>query len=248
MLAFLALTSPVDIYCERLGPEFWAEPANAITNLSFIAAGFWGWAEARRRGEDNPLVWVLVGLAFLIGTGSFLFHTFAQVWAGFADTIPIWCFVAIYCFVAASRLGGIRPGMVLAAALALVAAGTVIFFAAGEGSEEPARAVPSGPDPLNGSGQYAPAVIAFAVFTAIAFWRRNPLRWWVASAGLVFLLSLTARTFDRDLCPAIPFGLHWIWHLLNGLVIALVLQILIRSRSGASDGGNPALAGRGAGT
>lgn len=238
MLALLALTTPVDIYCERTSPAFWAEPWNAATNLSFILAGVWGWREARARGEGNPLVWLLVALAFGIGIGSFLFHTYAQVWAGLADTIPIWTFVALYCFVAASRLGGIRPGRVLAAALVLAA--VAALFIANAGGEAPDT--PRGPPPLNGSLQYAPAVVAFAIFTAIAYMRGHPLRHWVASAGGMFLLSLTARTFDHAVCGAFPLGLHWIWHLLNGVVIALVLQILIRARDPSPEG-SPAARG-----
>ena len=224
MLALLALTTPVDIYCERTSAAFWAEPWNAITNASFILAGLWGWREARLRGEANPLVWVLIALAFAIGIGSFLFHTVAQVWASLADTIPIWLFVALYCGVAASRLGGVRPSRVLIGALVLAAVAALLIANAGD-APGPRR----GPPPLNGSLQYAPAVLAFAVFTLVAHVRRNPLRRWVAAAGAVFLLSLTARTFDHAVCDAMPLGLHWIWHLLNGLVIALVLQILIRA-------------------
>ena len=32
------LFEPIDIYCERVGPGLWAEPVNALTNLSFLAA------------------------------------------------------------------------------------------------------------------------------------------------------------------------------------------------------------------
>ena len=28
----------IDIYCERIGAEFWAEPLNAISNLGFIVS------------------------------------------------------------------------------------------------------------------------------------------------------------------------------------------------------------------
>lgn len=230
MLALLALNTPVDIYCERTSTAFWAEPWNAVTNLSFIVAGGWGWREARLRGERNPLVWMLIALAFAIGVGSFLFHTYAQVWAALADTVPIWTFVALYCFVAASRLGGVRPGLVLAGALVLAAVAALLIANSGDAPE-----APRGPAPLNGSLQYAPAVVAFALFTAVAYWRGSPLRHWVAAAGAVFLLSLTARTFDHAVCAALPLGLHWIWHLLNGVVIALVLQILIRAGDSRAD-------------
>lgn len=38
-----ALFTPVDIYCERLGPSFWAEPFNAVTNASFLIAAWFAW-------------------------------------------------------------------------------------------------------------------------------------------------------------------------------------------------------------
>lgn len=45
-------------------------------------------------------------MAGLIGIGSFTFHTFAQAWSEYADTIPIWSFVAAFVLVCLQRLGG----------------------------------------------------------------------------------------------------------------------------------------------
>lgn len=219
-------TEAVDIYCERLGPGFWAEPVNALSNLAFIAAALWGLWQARRLQEPNPLVWLLIALAAVIGIGSFLFHTFANGWSALADVAPIWSFVALYVLVAMNRLGGMRPGRI---ALWIVGTGTAIalFLALREGQPE---AQPRGPDPFNGSLQYLPAVIAFAAFAVITQIRRHPLRQRILAAGLTFLASLTFRTLDRDICPGLPLGTHFLWHLLNGLMIALLLDILIRAR------------------
>lgn len=227
MIAALALDSlfaPVDIYCERLGPGFWAEPVNALTNLSFIAAAIWGAATARHRGEDSRAVWLLIALAAVIGIGSFLFHTVAQVWASFADTIPIWVFVALACAISATRIGGFRPGRVVLGALALAAGAAVLI------ASLPDAAPRSGPPVLNGSLQYAPAVVALAVFTLLGWWKGSPLTGWIGAALAVFLVSLTARTLDPAVCARWPVGLHWVWHLMNGLLIGLVLQIVIRAR------------------
>lgn len=30
---------PIDIYCERIEPTFWAEPINALTNLAILIIG-----------------------------------------------------------------------------------------------------------------------------------------------------------------------------------------------------------------
>lgn len=217
------LMAPVDIYCERTSPAFWAEPVNALTNLSFIAAALWGLSEARRRGENSGAVFALIGLAALIGIGSFLFHSFAQVWSSLADVVPIWIFVALAAAISAVRIGGAKTRTVAITALALIA--TIILAQSFGGDAQSPRATPR----FNGSLQYAPAVMVLLAFTVIAWLRQSPLTGWIGAALLVFTLSLLARTFDMAVCASFPLGLHWIWHLLNGLVIGIILQIIIRA-------------------
>ncbi|MDO5647053.1 ceramidase domain-containing protein [Paracoccus sp. (in: a-proteobacteria)] len=219
-------TTPINIYCERLGPHFWAEPVNAITNLSFVLAAIWGWVEAKRRAEPNPLIWVLIVLAGIIGIGSFLFHTFANRWSALADVLPIWVFVALYVLVAINRLGGVRPGRIVMGLAVVIGIGA-IWVAMGDGGG--GDAAPTQPDPFNGSLQYLPAVIAFAGFVVLTQYRRHPMRHWILGAFGVFVLSLTARTIDVRVCDAFPLGTHFLWHILNGLMIALILQVLLRS-------------------
>ena len=77
-------TAPVDIYCERLGPGFWAEPLNAVTNASFLIAAFICWRMAAARGRFHGMTRALILILATIGVGSFLFHTFAERWAGAA--------------------------------------------------------------------------------------------------------------------------------------------------------------------
>lgn len=217
----------VDIYCERTSSAFWAEPFNALSNLSFIAAALWAAMTARARGITSPMVWLLVAMAAVIGIGSFLFHTFANRWSELADTVPIWSFVALFVLAAMHFIGEMPRARVLRVAGIVVVAAmlTVWFLASGEGADAAAQAA----DPLNGSGQYAPAVIALLAFTAISFWRRHPGAPWIAAATLVFFASLVLRTLDRDLCASFAPGTHFAWHLLNGLMIALLLQMLIRT-------------------
>lgn len=213
----------VDIYCERTSLAFWAEPINALSNLAFPIAALWAAVEAKRRQIATPVIWVLITMAALIGFGSFLFHTFANVWSELADTLPIWSFVALFVFTAIHRIGGVKPGKLAAIALGMAALVTVMFLATGEGQTSTA------PDPLNGSGQYAPAVIALLVFAVLSYRRRHPMWHWISATAAVFLLSLTARTFDMALCPSLPIGTHFIWHILNALMIGLLLQVLVRS-------------------
>src|SRR5262245_30433974 len=86
-------------YCER-GQEsgFWAEPLNAISNAAFIIAAliatlaFFSQARERRGLAEAGLIL----LVYVIGTGSFLFHTYATRWASIADTAPIGLFMLAY--------------------------------------------------------------------------------------------------------------------------------------------------------
>lgn len=217
----------IDIYCERTSAAFWAEPINALSNLSFPLAALWGASHARMRGVNAPEVWLLIGMAALIGLGSFLFHTFANSWSALADTLPIWSFVAVFVLVAMHHIGGMSPARVgRVAGLVAIAAGlTVWLLAMGEGATPEVDT----PDPLNGSGQYAPALLALVIFAGLAWRRRHPAAPWILAATLVFVTSLLFRTLDRDICAAVPLGTHFLWHLLNGLMIGILLQMLIRT-------------------
>lgn len=217
----------VDIYCERTSATFWAEPFNALSNLSFPLAALWAASLARARGVKAPEVWLLIGMAALIGLGSFLFHTFANGWSELADILPIWSFVAVFVLVAMHHIGGMAPARVarVAGFVTLGAGLTVWLLAAGEGAVADGAA----PDPLNGSGQYAPALLALLVFAGLTWRRQHPAAPWILAATLVFLTSLVFRTLDRDICAAFPLGTHFLWHLLNGLMIGVLLQMLIRT-------------------
>ena len=89
----------VDGYCERIGPDFWAEPLNAVTNLAFLLAAY-----ALRRhlatvetisGTRDPQSSVLIVILWAIGLGSLAFHTFATIWAIWFITTKFW--ILIFC-------------------------------------------------------------------------------------------------------------------------------------------------------
>ena len=70
---------PIDNYCERLDPSFWAEPLNALSNASFIVAGMLLLQWRRLPMRSLPAL-ALILTVLVIGVGSFLFHTFANRW------------------------------------------------------------------------------------------------------------------------------------------------------------------------
>ena len=96
------LSKPIDIYCERLDMGIWAEPINAVTNIAFILAAIIMWLRCKTLVEGKILSFLL----FSIGCGSFLFHTYAQIWAALLDVTAILIFILTYIFLANRRFLG----------------------------------------------------------------------------------------------------------------------------------------------
>ena len=207
----------IDAYCERTGPEFWAEPVNAVSNIAFIVAAILPYLAMRRAGRSDALLTVLCALAFCVGTGSFLFHTFAERWAALADVIPILLFIVAFLFAAMHRFFGLRwPWAVLA---------TVAAFGASLFARTLGLAIAGGS--LNGSEGYFPALALLGGSALVLAILGRAAARPVAVATVVFALSLTARTVDAGLCPAFPLGTHFLWHLLNGTMIGILLFAML---------------------
>ena len=202
-------STPVDLYCERLDPLFWAEPLNAVTNVSFLIAAIVAFAQWRRGGGKDWPALVLIAVTFAIGIGSFIFHTVATRGAALFDTVPIAIFIYGYLLLALQRF--IR--LPLWKALGLVAVFAVLSYVE-------SALVPRGA--LNGSHAYLPALAALAFVGWLA--RDDKPRRLLLWAAAVFAMSIVFRSIDQTLCQALPFGTHFLWHALNGLVLFLLLR------------------------
>lgn len=201
----------VDLYCERLGPGLLAEPVNAATNAAFFVAAWMLWRETSRQGTRPPEFVLLIALVLAIGIGSSLFHTLALTWARWLDIVPILLFQLAFIWFYARRV----IGWPAASAAALVA---TFIAAALYGRQFPHL--------LGGSLVYAPAVIALLAL-GLYHWRtRKPAPLLLIAAAGVFAVSLFFRTIDAVVCPYFPLGTHFLWHLLNPVVLYLCNRTL----------------------
>ena len=207
-------STPVDLYCERTDPSFWAEPVNALSNVAFLIAAALAWRDWCRRGDDIAAL-LLIVVTLLVGFGSFAFHTLATRGAALLDVIPIALFIHGYLYVALRRFIGL--GIVLS--LTIVA----MFFAFTQGLT---AVLPRGL--LNSSVGYLPALAAMLVVGGIVRTTASG-RALLQTAG-VFALSLSFRTVDVWICSGLPFGTHALWHVLNALVLYLLLRTAIAAR------------------
>lgn len=232
-------------YCERgLDPSFWAEPVNAATNAGFIIAALMALALLYREPNHKRTMTrhLLIMLVFIIGVGSFLFHTFATRWAAIADVAPIGIFMLAYLVFALRRFVGANIFWSLAGLAvfigAMMAAGRLQCW---DGQIGFNLDLPEGARGrcLNGSVSYLPAwgamiliggyLTAFASDT-LARRRTGPL---VLSAGMIFTGSIAFRSLDLALCQTVtiagaPLGTHFMWHVLNAITLFLLLVAAIR--------------------
>ncbi len=217
------LHAQLDLYCERLGPEFWAEPLNAVSNLAFLVSAGLQWRLMRRTpGGDGIATRVLIGLVAAIGVGSFLFHTLGVYWAMLADVIPIFVYQLMFLIFYMHGVLRLRSGAWLA--------WLGLFVLCSVGSAALPQAW------LNGSLSYAPA-LGFVAGLGVVHRRRglqapNALLW----ATVAFAVALTCRCLDMLVCAGFPWGTHYAWHALNAVVLYFATQAYLLNRTVPSQG------------
>ncbi|MEM9097847.1 MAG: hypothetical protein AAGC79_04925 [Pseudomonadota bacterium] len=271
----------IDGYCERMSPEFWAEPVNAITNAAFIIAGIACLIYARVMHKRDGAVTYLSLLICVIGIGSFLFHTFATRWAALTDVVPIMLFILSFFTIAMNRFLDLSwgnsailtlgfLGALVTGALMTRGDGMEILIPGAEFSSQTtifwaALAICFGSIVIAGGGLPAATVIAIGfpasalviglaigmvTGPAVAGWKPyfpallalagvgiylaitgHPAWGWLIGAAAVFAISLTFRTLDIPLCGSFEMGTHFLWHILNGVVLGtLVLGVIEEGR------------------
>ena len=227
--------SKVYSYCERGGdPSFWAEPLNALSNGAFIIAGLLAaWQLTRSARSDRALFeWLLVALVLAIGVGSFLFHTYATVWSIPFDTVPISLFMLGYLGYALCRFARWPLiGVIVALALFYLTIRYAQRITCANEILPMTRA--AGKRCFNGTLGYAPAFVALLLVGALLALQRHPAALYLLAAAAVFLAAMTFRTIDYEVCTwamrgARGVGTHFLWHILNAVVLYVLLLGAIR--------------------
>lgn len=201
-----------DLYCERVGPGLWGEPANVLSNVAYLVAAWAVWRLAERERVAGAAAWLLISLALAIGVGSALFHLFATLWARVLDEVPILVFqlsfLWLYCRrvlrLALSPSAGVLGGLILAS----IGARQFSAF-------------------LNGSLTYAPTLLLTVALGVNHFRARRRDSASLISGAFLFAAAVFVRTIDNAVCPAFPTGTHFLWHILAAAVLYLFARGLL---------------------
>lgn len=207
-------THAIDGYCERVDPSFWSEPVNALSNIAFLFAA---WIMARRTRLSGLkladfLVWTLV----VIAVTSFLFHTFAHVWAAVADSFAILTFVIVYLYAANRHFWNapvFRAGLMSATYFPFSILLGWVF------SRLPFFEI---------SSFYWPLPVLIGGY-AIAFRKSFPaLARGLALGAMILCASLAFRSVDEIVCATFPLGTHFLWHILNAVMLGWMIEVYRR--------------------
>ena len=206
------LSKPIDIYCERLDIGIWAEPINAFTNVAFILAAIIMWLRCKNLVEGKILSFLL----FSIGCGSFLFHTYAQTWAALLDVTAILIFILTYIFVANRRF--------LAWSKMVSLIGVILFFP----YQLLLASILSNIQFFGSSVQYIPVAILIFIYSGLLRKSEPNLSRGLFIGAAILCLSIISRTVDEPLCSILSVGTHFVWHILNAIMLAWMIEVLRR--------------------
>jgi ceramidase len=230
----MILSDHVFLYCERgTSGTLLGEPFNAASNGAFLLAALAGLLLLLRRpaGAQSADQFLLVILVFLIGLGSLAFHLFATEGTKLADIVPIDVFMLVYLGFALNRFLRVPPGWTVLLLIGFT--GIVVMtmqLKCWDGAIGfPSTDVPGASACLNGSAVYLPALLAMLIVGTMLRERGHGAAPYILWAALIFAVSVAFRSLDLALCDALTIdgrkvGTHFVWHLLNGLALFLLLR------------------------
>ena len=204
--------SYTDGYCERNGPGFLAEPTNLFTNAAFIFVAFFMWL----RSNGDPKAQLLAYMLATVGVGSSLLHSFAQYWAALVDIAAILLFVLYYLYLANRKFRENSFWVSLS--------GVGLFFPY-------AWLVTSIFSQLNLpkiSAAYMSIALLIGIY-AVDLRKQKPK----VALGLfigfsMLLMSIGFRALDLKICKSFSIGTHFIWHLINALMLGWMIEVYLR--------------------
>ncbi len=201
-------TRAIDAYCERTDASYWSEPVNAVTNGAFVIAALIMWRRCAGLAWGRALA-VILGM---IGLGSYLFHTHATPWAAALDTTPILMFSLLYIFLANRDYWGWSTWIAALGAAAYIPY-TMLLTPVFE-------ALPF----FTISSFYWPLPVLIYAYAILLRNRMPNTARNLAIGATILCLSLTARSIDEPLCAAIPLGTHFLWHILNAIMLGWMIE------------------------
>ncbi len=205
--------------CERVAEGALAEPLNVITNFAFFATAALLWRECRANSDLRGLkiydIKLLIALIFSIGLCSSIFHLHPTPLTELLDTLVIAIFIIFFFLSVMVRIVKCKIME------------TFVCFMAYAGFTH--ILVTQFPNAMNGSIAYLSTMTTLIFIALYLNLKRRATARAFLLAAIIGMISLFFRSIDNAVCDKIPIGTHFMWHMLNGLLIYIVMMQLIRN-------------------
>ncbi len=243
----------IDAYCERLGPGFWGEPLNAISNLAFCLTAWlvwWRWhAPQRARSAPKQAQGPASRTGLASGSGATSLSSGATLRWDINTLLTLQVLIGAGSFAFhtfATRWAGALDVLAIALYLHFFLAvyahrvlavrwprawlGMPAFLLLSQLATLlwAQASVLLDASALKAVGGYLGAWTVLLLLVGHSLRQGLPCAPTLAGAAAVFALSLCVRQLDMPLCHAWPWGTHFAWHLLNATTLGLTSQAMVR--------------------
>lgn len=140
-------------------------------------------------------------------------HTFATKGTVWADILPIAGFTLAYTLFNLRRFLDMPRGKAILVFVTFYVVAGLIAFAVPDWLRQAS----------NGTTGYLPPFLALAFFGAWAAASGNRAGWYNLTGSAIFIVSVICRMIDPLVCASFPLGTHFLWHVFNGLMLAVLL-------------------------
>ncbi|KKU75860.1 MAG: hypothetical protein UY01_C0002G0003 [Candidatus Nomurabacteria bacterium GW2011_GWB1_47_6] len=199
-------------YCEHIMGHFLSQPLNAISNIAYFLAAFLSYIYLRQ--HTAPKLYVLPILLGVVGIGSMWWHITNSSIGDILDTYSIALFASVTTLLFLTKITKSK----IIAAVSFAALLSFVLMAE--------RFVA-----LNGSLPYVVLLGGFLIAGKIYVKKFPSVKVVFISTSLTFLIAITLRSLDIFLCPILPFGTHFIWHILIAVFGYQIVLMLAHSDS-----------------
>jgi len=195
------------------------EPLNTLTNIGFLVAAYLVfrlyWRDRDYKGKRMWDIYFLNLCMIFIGVGSISFHMYPSLYTELADTLFIILFIIVYFTSAMVRITSLSKFQVAVAMMAFVFTtnSLVRYF----------------PNAMNDSVAYLSSMGALIFIAFYLHIKRRAAATYFLIASVLGMVSLFFRVVDVEVCEEIPFGTHFIWHIMNSILLYILMKQLLRS-------------------
>ena len=206
------LEKGMSTYCESGMGLFYTQPINTISNIALLIAAYFAYQLIKTNNINNRTIKILPLILAVTGIGSMFWHGMPNLLTNFADTLPLSAFVLVSLFFLLDKLMKKRR-FVWQILLAFILVEAPFIF----------HILPS----LNGFLPYL-IVLVFGVFVFYGLIKKyKTLTSDLAIIIALFAIAFIFRTIDYTVCPVLSMGTHFIWHILNALVLYLLIRLFV---------------------